>query len=145
MIERTGIQSTKWWWGLISNQTVKTKHGHEVASFSEAQIDNWFWENNWKCVYEPQIVINDEVYLPDWVVWPQKGIDKPIIVEYWGLLRDDKTVAAWVHKKRPRYLRRKAEKEMAYHGSELYYYMGVYPHEVNDLDKILLAKLEGLK
>lgn len=124
---------------------MKTKHGHEVASFSEAQIDNWFWENGWKCVYEPQIVIDDEVYLPDWVLWPQKGIDKPVIVEYWGLLRDDKTVAAWVQKKRPRYLRRKEEKEMAYRESELYYYVSLYPHEVANLDTILKTRLEEIK
>ena len=124
---------------------MKTKHGHDVASFSEAQIDNWFWENGWKCVYEPQIVIDDEVYLPDWVLWPQKGIDKPVIVEYWGLLRDDKTVAAWVQKKRPRYLRRKEEKEMAYRESELYYYVSLYPHEVANLDTILKTRLEEIK
>ena len=96
-------------------------------------------------MYEPQIVIDDEVYLPDWVLWPQKGIDKPIIVEYWGLLRDDKTVAAWVQKKRPRYLRRKEEKEMAYRESELYYYVSLYPHEVANLDTILKTKLEGVR
>lgn len=78
------------------------------------------------------------------MLWPQKGIDKPVIIEYWGLLRDDKTVADWVHKKRPRYLRRKEEKEMAYRESDLYYYVSLYPQEVVNLDTILKSKLEEL-
>ena len=66
-----------------------------MASYGEAQIDNWFWEHNWKCVYEPQIVIDDEEFLPDWILWPQQGINKPIIVEFWGLCREDGGVAQW--------------------------------------------------
>ncbi len=77
---------------------------------SEAQVENWFWENNIKCIYEPQIVIGDEEFLPDWVLLPQYGLAKPIIVEYWGLCRQDNTLSGWARKKKPRYLDRKQSK-----------------------------------
>lgn len=66
---------------------------------SEAQVENWFWEQGIRCIYEPQIVIGDEEFLPDWVLLPQNGIDKPVIIEYWGLCRDDHTLAKWALKK----------------------------------------------
>tara|TARA_B100000683_G_scaffold46674_1_gene43275 strand:- start:3610 stop:4014 length:405 start_codon:yes stop_codon:yes gene_type:complete len=123
---------------------VKTKNQHLVASYGEAQIDNWLWENNWKCVYEPQIVIDDEEFLPDWVVWPQQGIDKPVIIEFWGLCRQDGKIAAWVIKKRDRYLYRKEIKESAYESCPHYYYIGVYPHQLDNLDAVLAEALQQI-
>lgn len=123
---------------------VKTKNKNEVASYGEAKIDNWFWENKWKCVYEPQIVIEDEEFLPDWILWPQHGIDKPVIIEFWGLCREDGNVAQWVIKKRERYLFRKATKEAAYTSCPNYYYIGIYPHQLDSLDTWLEEELTKL-
>jgi hypothetical protein len=111
---------------------------------SEAQVENWFWEQGIRCIYEPQIVIGDEEFLPDWVLLPQNGIDKPVIIEYWGLCRDDHTLAKWALKKKPRYLDRKQFKESIYNGSEHYYYVGVYPQELNQLEVTLFQKLQDL-
>lgn len=111
---------------------------------SEAQVENWFWEQGIRCIYEPQIVIGDEEFLPDWVLLPQNGIDKPVIIEYWGLCRDDHTLAKWALKKKPRYLDRKQFKESIYNGSEHYYYVGVYPQELNQLGVTLFQKLQDL-
>jgi hypothetical protein len=123
---------------------VKTKNGNSVASYGEATIDNWFWKNNWKCVYEPQIVIDDEEFLPDWILWPQKGISKPVIIEFWGLCRTEGNVAQWVINKREKYIYRKETKEAAYNKSEDYYYIGIYPKDIKHLSKILEDSLKNL-
>ena len=123
---------------------VKTKNGNSVASYGEAQIDNWFWEHNWKCVYEPQIVIGDEEFLPDWILWPQQGIDKPIIVEFWGLCREEGGVARWVLNKRAKYIYRKELKEHAYQNCKDYYYIGIYPQDLKNLTKVMCGHLENL-
>jgi|TARA_B100002019_G_scaffold169203_1_gene146298 hypothetical protein len=115
-----------------------------VQSLSEAKVENWFWKQDLRCVYEPQIVIDDEEFLPDWVIWPQQGIRKPVIVEYWGLCRDDSTLARWALRKKPKYLERKEFKESIYNGSDDYHYVGVFPDELNQLDVILSEKLELL-
>ncbi len=123
---------------------VKTKNKNEVASYGEARIDNWFWENKWTCVYEPQIVIEDEEFLPDWILWPQHGIDKPVIIEFWGLCRENGKVAEWVVRKRERYMYRKEIKETAYTSCDNYYYLGIYPHHLDDLDTWLSAELQQM-
>ena len=46
-------------------------------------------------MYEPKIPADSEFLLPDWLLLPQCGIDKPVIVEYWGLLRKENR-ADWV-------------------------------------------------
>lgn len=123
---------------------VKTKNGNLVASYGEAKIDNWFWKHNWKCVYEPQIVIDDEEFLPDWILWPQNGIDKPVIVEFWGLCRTEGHIAQWVINKRDKYIYRKGIKELAYGNSADYYYIGIYPNELKTLNEVLEKHLESL-
>lgn len=123
---------------------VKTKNGNLVASYGEATIDNWFFEKNWKCVYEPQIVIDDEEFLPDWILWPQQGIDKPVIVEFWGLCRTEGHIAQWVLNKRDKYIYRKEIKEKSYEGSDDYYYIGIYPNEIKNLTEVLEKHLSVL-
>lgn len=69
------------------------------------------------------------------MLWPQRDFDKPVIVEYWGLLRED--VAPWVLNKRERYVARKEYKENIYSGSENYYYVGILPHQIDIIEELL--------
>jgi hypothetical protein len=69
------------------------------------------------------------------VLWPQRNFDKPVIVEYWGLLRED--VAQWVLNKRERYVARKEYKENIYSGSDYYYYVGILPNQIHMIEELL--------
>ena len=57
-------------------------------------------------MYEPKIPADSEFLLPDWLLLPQCGIDKPVIVEYWGLLRKENR-ADWVAERLPKYFDKK--------------------------------------
>ena len=40
-------------------------------------------------IYEPEVPTEKGKLIADWLILPQKGLDKPVIIEYWGLLRED--------------------------------------------------------
>ncbi len=121
---------------------IKTESGNLVRSYAEAVIDNWLFDGAWCYTYEPKIEIAGVVYTPDWVLMPQRGIDKPVVIEYWGLLR--KGGAKWVQKRLPKYLSKKEEKESAYMESENYYFVGIVPQDLPELETIFREKLAEL-
>lgn len=111
---------------------VKTESGHLVKSFSEARVDDWFHSNGYRTVYEPTIELNGEDFVPDWLILPNDStVLRPIVVEYWGLLRDG-VVADWVIQRRERYTRRKEIKEATYGSSDAYDFIGIMPSQLDD-------------
>ncbi len=113
---------------------VKTESGHLVKSFSEARVDDWFHSNGYRTVYEPTIELNGEDFVPDWLILPNDStVLRPIVVEYWGLLRDG-VVADWVIQRRERYTRRKEIKEAKYGSSDAYDFIGIIPSQLDDPD-----------
>lgn len=116
---------------------IRTKAGNKVKSKSEAIIDNWLHKNGYEFVYEPEVSINNELFHPDWVVYGQRGtyFRRPIIVEYWGLLRRGNR-AGWVHARLPKYIARKEHKEAVYQTSD-YDFLGIMPDYVSQLPKFL--------
>jgi hypothetical protein len=123
------------------NGHCKCKSGNKVVSWSEQTIDDWFFEHEIRAIYEPQIPADSEFLLPDWLLLPQCGIDKPIIVEYWGLLRKENR-AEWVKERLPRYLDKKKSKEDIYTDLDAYYYLSILPEHMEDLDNYLPQELE---
>lgn len=121
------------------SKRTKTKAGYWVQSYSEAKIDNWFFKQKLNYVYEPVFWLGEKRIVPDWVILPtpELGIDKSIIIEYWGLDYSPsqmKQVSGWVKDAAPKYQKRKNMKEEAYLEMEDYYYIGLLPDDCNDLD-----------
>ena len=83
---------------------IRTNAGNLVKSRSEAQIDNWLHKRGFDFEYEPKLWLEGEGLSPDWIVSGLKGrkFDRPLIIEYWGLLRPGK--AKWLPKRIPKYL-----------------------------------------
>ncbi len=121
---------------------IRTNAGNKVQSVSEAKIDDFFYAIGYHPIYEPTIALDDWVFKPDWVLLPQKDLDKPVIVEYWGLLRKENR-AAWVISRLPHYLERKQIKENAYLASDNYYFLGIYPEQLDDLDSVFAKFLNN--
>lgn len=115
---------------------IRTKAGNRVQSISEAKIDDYLFEAGYNPIYEPTIEMEDWEFKPDWVILPQKGLDKPLIIEYWGLLRKENR-AKWVIERLPQYLARKEIKENIYESDDRYHFLGIYPEHLDDLDGIL--------
>lgn len=115
---------------------IRTKSGNKVQSISEAKIDNYLFESGYHPIYEPTIEMEDWEFKPDWVILPQKSLDKPLIIEYWGLLRKENR-ARWVIDRLPHYLARKEIKENIYESDERYHFLGIYPEQLDDLDVVL--------
>ena len=111
-----------------------TASGHRVKSFSEARIDDWFHDQGLQTIYEPSLVLEDTLFVPDWLILPDDHtVLRPILVEYWGLLRDGQ-VADWVVRRRDRYVSRKLTKERVYGASGSYDFIGIMPEQLADMD-----------
>ena len=117
---------------------VRTRAGNKVKSHSEAVIDNWLHKQWYDFVYEPEVHLVEEVFHPDWIVYGRKGISlrKPIIIEYWGLLRRG-TRASWVSSRLPKYKARKEYKEKVYDNAMEYDFIGILPDYLSQLPKFL--------
>lgn len=126
---------------------VDTASGHRVKSYSEARIDDWFHSHGYRTIYEPVIELNGREFIPDWLILPNDStVMRPIIVEYWGLLREGK-VADWVIKRRERYSLRKIEKEDIFESSEAYDFIGIMPDDISSghrMDSYLSEQLDLL-
>ncbi len=127
---------------------VTTASGHRVKSYSEAKVDNWFFENGYQTIYEPTIELGGSEFIPDWLILPNDSpVLRPIIVEYWGLLRDG-IVADWVIRRRERYERRKVEKEEIFGDSDSYDFIGILPSDIDSppaMDQYLRKQIETLR
>mgnify|MGYP003388148201 FL=1 len=131
------------------SKRTKTKAGYWVQSYSEAKIDNWLYAHRLNYVYEPVFWIEDKRIVPDWVILPtpELGIEKSIIIEYWGLdygPNEMKEVSEWVRQAAPKYRKRKETKEKAYLEMDNYYYLAISPHECTNLDDWLPKALNQL-
>ena len=82
--------------------------------------------------------------IADWLILPQKGLDKPVIIEYWGLLREGNR-AQWVEQRLPRYKEKKIYKENLYESLEDYYYVAIYPNDLENGIDMITEKLDILK
>lgn len=110
---------------------VVTASGHRVKSYSEARIDDWFHANGYRTIYEPVIELDGRDFIPDWLILPNDStVLRPIIVEYWGLMREG-IVADWVDKRRERYTLKKIEKEGVFGSSEAYDFIGIMPDDIS--------------
>ena len=127
---------------------VTTASGHRVKSYSEARIDDWFFENGYRTIYEPIIELEGSEFVPDWLILPNDStVLRPIIVEYWGLMRDG-IVADWVIRRRERYERRKVEKEGVFGDSDSYDFIGILPSDIDSpqaMDRYLRGEIETLR
>jgi len=127
---------------------VTTASGHRVKSYSEARIDDWFFENGYRTIYEPIIELEGSEFVPDWLILPNDStVLRPIIVEYWGLMRDG-IVADWVIRRRERYERRKVEKEGVFGDSDSYDFIGILPSDIDSpqaMDRYLRREIETLR
>ena len=120
------------------------KSGHKVISWSEREIDDWLYDLGYQTIYEPEVPTEKGKLIADWLILPQKGLDKPVIIEYWGLLREDNR-AQWVEQRLPRYQEKKIYKENLYESLEDYYYVAIYPKDLEDGIEMLTGKLDILK
>jgi len=121
------------------------KSGNSVASWSERTIDDLLFEAGYKTIYEPEVPTPKGVFIADWLVLPQHGLSKPVIIEYWGLLRTTNR-ARWVEDRLPKYKQRKKYKESVYSLLDSYYYIAIYPEDLeNNGEFSILEKLEVLK
>jgi hypothetical protein len=62
------------------------KDGHKVMSEAERLLDDYFFDNNIKHIYEPKIRIDGNTVTPDFCIFPN---GEPVYIEYWGVLNDD--------------------------------------------------------
>ena len=122
----------------------RCKSGHKVVSWSEREIDDWLYDLGYQTIYEPKVPTEKGNLIADWLILPQKGLDKPVIIEYWGLLREDNR-AQWVEQRLPRYQEKKIYKENLYESLEDYYYVAIYPKDLEDGIEMLTGKLDILK
>ena len=107
------------------------KSGNSVASWSERTIDDLLFEAGYKTIYEPEVPTPKGVFIADWLVLPQHGLSKPVIIEYWGLLRTTNR-ARWVEDRLPKYKQRKKYKESVYSLLDSYYYIAIYPEDLEN-------------
>ncbi len=127
------------------NSLLKTKCGNKVKSVSEKRIDDWLFKNGWYSVYEPPIKIDKgKVVNPDWVLLPQNGISKPIIIEYWGLSVLKPNASYWAVQAQPKYNERRKKKELFYESAPDYHYIGLTLPDLKDLDSVLGSALSFL-
>jgi|TARA_B110000263_G_scaffold246161_1_gene256813 hypothetical protein len=122
----------------------RCKSGHIVVSWSEREIDDWLYDLGYQTIYEPKVPTEKGNLIADWLILPQKGLDKPVIIEYWGLLREDNR-AQWVEDRLPRYKEKKIYKEDLYESLEDYYYISIYPNEMEMGKDMIVEKLDILK
>lgn len=124
---------------------LKTKCGHKVKSVSERKIDDWLYRNGWYSVYEPPVKIgNGHIVSPDWVLLPQNGIAKPVIIEYWGLSILKPNASNWAIQAQPDYQQKRKKKEDYYLSSQSFHYIGLTMPDLKDLDVALGSALEFL-
>jgi hypothetical protein len=127
---------------------VTTASGHRVKSFSEAKIDDWFHAQGLRTIYEPELLLDGRIFVPDWLILPNDTtVMRPILVEYWGLLREG-DVADWVLQRRQRYLDRKEFKEDVYGASQAYDFIGIMPAQLSDpaeFDRYMRETLQTLR
>lgn len=124
---------------------LKTKCGNKVKSESERRIDNWLYRNGWYAVYEPPIKVGKgHIVNPDWVLLPQNGISKPVIIEYWGLSVLKPNASYWAIQAQPKYEERRKKKELFYESTPDYHYIGLTMPDLKDLDSVLGASLAFL-
>ncbi len=118
----------------MGNGHCQCKSGNVVVSYSEQTLDDWLYELGLRAIYEPEIPITSSTgyLLPDWLLLPQQGITKPVIIEYWGLLRENDR-AAWVTERLPQYIAKKKFKESIYQELQDYHYLGILPENL-DID-----------
>ena len=132
--------------GRTNRQTLlKTKCGHKVKSVSERKIDDWLYRNGWYSVYEPPLKVGKgHILSPDWVLLPQNGISKPVIIEYWGLSILKPNASNWAIQAQPDYQQKRKKKEEYYLSSESFHYIGLTMPDLKDLDVALGSSLEFL-
>jgi hypothetical protein len=129
---------------VVSHSKCKCKSGHKVASWSERTIDDLLYEAGYQTIYEPEVPTPKGNFKADWLILPQNGLDKPVIIEYWGLLRK-KNRARWVENRLPKYRARMKYKESIYQMLDSYHYVAIYPEDLeNNLEERLLSKLKNL-
>ena len=128
----------------MNNGKCRCKSGHKVVSWSEREIDDWLYDLGYQTIYEPKVPTEKGNLIADWLILPQKGLDKPVIIEYWGLLREDNR-AQWVEDRLPRYKEKKIYKEDLYESLEDYYYISIYPNEMEMGKDMIVEKLDILK
>ena len=125
---------------------VKTACGHRVKSQSEKKVDDWLFKNGWLSIYEPKVSLSKgNIAEPDWVLLPQNGICKPVIVEYWGLSVLKKNAAYWAKQAQPKYQERRKRKEELYRSNPHFHYIGLEMPDLKKLDERLGRVLESLK
>jgi len=128
----------------MAQQRCPCKSGHKVISWSEREIDNWLFELGYETIYEPEVPTDDGRLIADWLILPQKGLTKPVIIEYWGLLRKENR-AQWVNDRLPRYKKKKIYKENLYVSLEDYYYVSILPEDLILGKNMIVEKLSNLK
>lgn len=124
---------------------MKTACGHRVKSKAEKRIDDWLHRNGWISIYEPEIKFCKTKTQPDWVLLPQHGITKPVIVEYWGLSVLRPNASYWAQEAQPKYQEKRKFKESLYLGDENYHYIGLELPDLKQLDEVLGEALNRLK
>ena len=125
---------------------LKTTCGNLVKSEAERKIDNWLFRHGWSTVYEPKVPFSDGSQLqPDWVLLPQNGICRPVIVEYWGLSVLRPNAAYWAKEAQPKYQRRRKRKEALYTTTPHYHYIGLQLPDLAQLDSTLGEALDALR
>ena len=130
---------------MAKESLLKTNCGNKVKSESERKIDNWLYRNGWISIYEPSLKIHKgKVIHPDWVLLPQNGITKPVIIEYWGLSVLKPNAAYWAKQVQPKYEAKRKKKELFYNNTPDYHYIGLTMPDLTDLDSILGVELDFL-
>lgn len=127
---------------MSGHKLIVTKAGNRVKSKAEAKVDDFFHDMGYHPIYEPIIEIEGGLFTPDWVLLPQKELTKPVIVEYWGLLRKGNR-ADWVIKRLPQYIERKEIKETVYCNDARYDFLGIYPEDLKKLKKVFTKFLNN--
>ncbi len=101
--------------------------GHDVRSLSEQTIDDWLSRNQIYHEYERLINIPDQL-IPDFTVYTAD--EKPVYIEFWGLLDD------------PEYVARKNRKCEIY-AKYRFPLIELHRHELQNLDFYMMQKLRG--
>lgn len=96
-------------------------------------------------MYEPPVRFpNGKVIHPDWVLLPQKGLKKPLIIEYWGLSVLKPNAAHWAIQAQDKYEQKRKKKEAYYTTSPDFHYIGLTMPDLKDLDTVLSSALDFL-
>jgi hypothetical protein len=102
--------------------------GHDVRSLSEQAVDDWLSRNQVYHEYERLINIPDQL-IPDFTVYTPD--EKPVYIEYWGLLDD------------PEYVKRKNRKCEIY-ARYRFPVIELHKHELQNLDFYMRQKLRDV-